>query len=301
MMAYSAAVKYAFGHVPMASSKDEEQYLHEFAQRWGGEEPDAFEHAVLEGEGHDPLFGIFALGSPPYRDMPQVRELLYRSLESTVWQQRWASAIVLGECGDKRALRALLAMLTESLPDSIDALWTPEQGQYENWRILAPILLGELGEPLATPALRTALQHVAHLLKQETWASEDGFAPLALQPADKVTLLVLYEDEIVYTLGRLGAFGALANLHVAEQYLHMWMVHLVMGHLHGRYTWGGITRWRDEPELYSDITYMLLRQYGLTLNEQEQATAAYEQVKHIQLMMRYQEIEYREAKKGGTS
>lgn len=279
----------------MGSDESTEHYVQEYVQRWGRVEPDAFEHAVLEGEGHDVLFGIFALGSPVYRDMPHVRQLLYRELECPIPLQRWASAMVLGECGDKRALRVLCAMLTEFLPERVEDVWIPQQGVFEEWRINAPRLLGALGEPLAIPALRLALLRIAHLLKQETFAPEDAIDPLQGLP-EKATLVV-YEDEIVYALGRLGAFGALVNLPVAEPYLQLWMVHLVMGQLHGRYTSVEITRWRDEPELYSDITYLLLRQFGLTPDEQERATAMYERVKHLQLMWRYQFADYRAGRK----
>lgn len=86
-------------------------------------------------------------------------------------------------------------------------------------------------------------------------------------------LLMCDLDDIIYTLGRLGAFGALTGMQAPELYLRLWMAHLVMGHLDGRFTAAEVYAaafGKPEGAMVAETLAPLLLQY-FGLNEEEQA------------------------------
>jgi hypothetical protein len=262
--------------------------LQAFAARWGAVTPKSLESAIGEGEGEEKLFAIFALGYSDGLTLAQ-RNLIQTQLADMNALVRWASAICLGQAGDKRALPVLCQMLTEYLPQRWEDYFQAPEPRFEQWRTYAPILLGSLGEPLAMPPLRQTLRMLVKLLGQQTVSPDMLFD---LEPADyppEQRNLVFFQDDIVYALGRLGAFGALTGLNAAAPYLDMWMVHLVMGSLHGQYGWEDMMRWKYFPELEADITHALLSKFGLGLDEQTRALDIYGRKKLVELIATYRE------------
>lgn len=151
--------------------------LEAFRARWGGLTPDALARAVQEGEGEEKLFAIVALGGAK---LPQSRTLLLPLLHSAIPEERWASALRLGELGEQEALPALCELLTANLRTALQDFKTSNYDLADDWRSGAPILLEKLGNPAAIPALRTALFHLVQLLEQTT-LSEDALSEYARQ------------------------------------------------------------------------------------------------------------------------
>ena len=243
-----------------------------FAQRWGGLDLAACIRAWDSGDEHDKLFALLALS---HLDAEPARLTVHQALKSERPKERWISAIGLGEVGDKQALPGLCTMLTEFLPEQVDEHPRGQNSFYFVFRGYAPEIIGRMGEPLATPALRQALERMVDLLRQRSVKSIETLP----DPNPYIRDYISYEGNIVYALGRLGAFGALTGLPVVESWLRLWTLHLVMGHLHGAYPWQDMVRWRYHPELEMDIRHTLMFQFGLALDEQHALLDYYERTK----------------------
>lgn len=98
--------------------------------------------------------------------------------------------------------------------------------------------------------------------------------------------LILFEDDIVYTLGRLGGMGVLTGLRAAQPFLQVWAVHLLMAQVHDHYTRSDVAPVLS-PTLEADLRQRLQSMFGLTAEEQEQALALYMLTKKVGILMRY--------------
>lgn len=258
-----------------------------FARSWGGLDLTACIRARQEGEKGDRLFALFALS---HLEDDSARTLVRQALHSADAEERWVSAIGLGEAGDKHALPVLCTILTEFFPNQVSTYSQGEGSFYFAFRAYAPGIIGGLGEPLAVPSLRQSLEQLVSLLDQQTFQPIDAFPHV--NPFTRT--YVRYEDDIVYALGRLGAFGALTGLAAAEPWLRLWMLHLIMGHLHGAYPWQDMVRWRYHQELEMDIRHLLMFRFGLTLPQQDELLDHYERTKLRTLYPTYEAERVRE-------
>ncbi len=201
-------VGYAFDAIEILG-KDEE-YIHLFAERWGGLGLDAFARALREGSPRDQQVAAFALGRTGSR---WARDLLLPFLSYEVPEVRWAAALMLGEMREEVAFSALIRMLQEFLPSSpLSDSWFAFTLPY------VASLLGSWGKEEAVSALRDTLAKLWQI-EQEIGEQED------FQTWWHV------EDALVYALGQLGVLDALTGLNIAQSRLRLWQITLVMGYL----------------------------------------------------------------------
>ncbi len=140
--------------------------------------------------------------------------------------------------------------------------------RYEDAKHGAAYILGELGEPsCASICSAGTFQHLE---------IEQGRPPEPAGQLGKViwscTIRYLqdYENKLVYTLGRLKAFGALWGLEVSEKQLGIWRIHLIMGSLHGQYRSADAMFFRDAPALLLERIRDSLRDiFGVAPADQE--------------------------------
>jgi hypothetical protein len=235
-----------------------EQALEAFAQHWGGFESEAVTNALTTGTGEERALAIFILG---YSGNPQARELLLPFLESADPMEQWASALALGAMRQEEALPVLMHLLDEFLPPRAHPL-EREGGLYHSWRIKVAALLGEWGRTDLVPILRQALQ--------KSWTIEQADITAHKQVWHS------YEDELVYALGQLEAFGALTGLPLPSSRLHLWMVMLSCGFLRARTRYGDLlTQVQINVALQGEITRILEQRFGLSRQEQEDYIDSY--------------------------
>ncbi len=245
-----------------------EELIEGLTRRWGGLDPDTLMHMLREGK-EEHVFALLALG---YAGTSQAAEYMLPFLDSPHKLERWASARGLGRLRDERALPALLTMLTEfqpADPPSKDAFY------YNEWPGSVPGILGAWGRRDAVPALRQALQWTLdHAPRAAGGApgTENGStaAPLLGKWDAERAAWERYQEEIVYALGRLHAFGALTALTQAEARLDSWRVHLVLGALHAQVPMpDAVARWKHVPELEAAVRRLLGERFGATVAEQD--------------------------------
>jgi hypothetical protein len=261
----------------LASPPESEEYLDELTYYWGGVDQGSMLRALAEGDERDRLFALHALG---YLGTDEAHRQLLAHLESERPLERWASAIGLGRMREERALPALVKMLTEFLPPDQEYRASP---YYRGWRFFAPLILGAWGKPEAIPGLRGALR-AAMGVESALPAPPDESARYTSYSEREDW--VRYQDELVYALGRLDAFGALTGVEGTEARLDLWRVHLVMGHLHGRYAIAGIELWREHPQLAQEVTRLLERLFGLDSEERGRSLDRYQLVKAFDVVER---------------
>src|SRR5262249_24239159 len=206
-------------------------YVETFRATWGGLEEASLRRALHEGTDHARLFAVRALGATRAQE---ARAELLPLLASERPLEHWASARELGKLREERGLPAPGHLLTEFLPPApVDRA----SEYYRAWRTEVPFLLGAWGRPESVPPLRAGLQ--AALRVELTLDPADGASGSDLYSWS------LYEDALVYALGRLGGFGALAGIAGAETpshrypgiegvgrpqtHLGQWRVQLVVG------------------------------------------------------------------------
>lgn len=85
-----------------------------------------------------------------------------------------------------------------------------------------------------------------------------------------------YQDELVYALGRLEAFGALTGLDVPATRLRLWMTTLICGTLQARVRYGDIlTQIQIQQKLRDEVTLLLQQRFGLPAKEQQEHIDSY--------------------------
>jgi hypothetical protein len=263
-MGYSNEVAFALAQMEFSSDEQHDAFLDSFVTRWGGLTPAAFIRALREGIAEEPEwsrhFSLFALGASPD---PDNRAIAGSYLESRDPKERWVAAIALGAhmAADPRVFGALQQMLTEFLPDVLRAApWGGGDRFFEMYRGWAPRLLGESANRTSVPSLRSALVAVARLLGQDASASD------ADMPHNDTHVSTnyweQYQDNIVYALGRLTAFGALTGLPVSPSRLYLWAVHLTLGAMHGRFVMRDLLQWRAANSLPQEVLNELANEFG---------------------------------------
>ena len=87
-----------------------------------------------------------------------------------------------------------------------------------------------------------------------------------------------YQDELVYALGRLEAFGALAGFSVPDARLQFWMVLLACGSLQARNRYGDLlTQVQINEPLKKEIAQVLEQRFGVPAGEQAASIDSYAQ------------------------
>lgn len=208
----------------------------------------------------------------------------------------WRSAIPrrLELLGD----RAAIPPLRHALGVLVDMLGQHPQAGDE--QALKPVRLNKSGmkyedvmrvKQFYSPSPATILQRVWERRRSKTGQGVDALLPrpgaigyARRQP--ELNNLFEYQDSIVYTLGRLGALGALTDLEVTKPLSLLWAVHMLMAHVHDRYERSDIFP-ALSPTLEMDLRKQLHYYYGLTTEEQEQALGAYMLTKSTHIWRTY--------------
>jgi hypothetical protein len=239
---------------------DYEREIDAFAQRWHGLETEAFTRALESGTPEERALALFALS---YSDSPNAQAMLYTALESLEPMEQWASALCLGERKDEQALPMLLSCFEEFLPPRLHPLGR-EGGLYHSWRIRAAYLLGEWGRTDLIPALRQALD--------KAWRFEQA------DTIDRKHAWHDYQDELVYALGRLEAFGALVGFSLPAPRLQFWIVILACGSLQAQSRYGDLlTQVQINETLKEEIAQVLERRFGVPVGKQTAYIDSYAQ------------------------
>ncbi len=286
MNALPQHVNYALDMLLFGDPDEARQELADrFAMTWGGFEEAAYARAINQGNGIDQVLAILALGDLA---TSSAREYLLPVLASQHPVARWASAFELGKMREERSLPVLFAMLTEFLPPNPEYTTT---WLYWGWRPLVPQILGAWGQRSATAPLREALRAAKQV---ELAVIAGDYVPnRASEPEDWAR----YQEEIVYALGRIGAWGALTGTQEIESTLLWWRVHLIMGYLHGRYRITSILLWKDHPALREEVERLLEHTFGLDKQERNEALDQYQTEKSFEIWSRYnQEQQEKEQK-----
>lgn len=240
---------------------DYEREIEAFAQRWQGLEAETFTRAFESGTPEEKALALFALN---YSDSPNAQALLTTALESGEPMEQWASALCLGERKDEQALPILLSCLQELLPPRMHPL-EREGGLYHSWRIRVAALFGEWGRKDVVPALRQALDTAWKLEQADT--------------IDRKHVWHDYQDELVYALGRLEAFGALAGFALPDARLQFWMVLLACGALQAWSRYGDLlTQVQINESLKQEIAQVLEQRFGVPAREQAVYIDSYAQI-----------------------
>ncbi len=230
-----------------------EKHVEAFIQRWRELSIQTFLHVLTAGTTQEKVLALLALG---YSGTTHATTILLPYLESTVPMERWASALCLGEIKEERALPILIHMLDEFLPPEHHPL-EPEGGLYHFWRMKAVALLGDWERSDLAPVLRQALTR--------GWEFEQA------DQGKRKQVWHAYQDELLYALGRLGAFGALSGLTFSPSCLCLWIIVLCCGSLQARTRYGDLlTQMQISQELKDEVAHTLQHRFGLSTKEQEE-------------------------------
>jgi hypothetical protein len=239
---------------------DAKQKIEAFAQRWNGLETEAFSRALENGTQEEKAVALFVLSD---RNVPNIQEILLAALESIEPMEQWASTLCLGEKKDKQALPVLLSFFNEFLPPAIHPL-EREGGLYHAWRIRTASLLGEWGRKDMVPAIRKAFG--------KAWKLEQA------DIIDRKHVWHEYQDELIYALGRLEAFGSLVGFTLPEARLRFWLVLLAAGSLQARNRYGDfLTQIQINETLQHEIAQVLEQRFGISPEHQMSYIDAYAQ------------------------
>ena len=312
------------------------RFLTRFKQRWGGISADTLAEVArrfappldmalsevkapgysmaLEpetAEEEDTLFVLAALGVIHTTETPF---LLLPYLASQRTQECWLAAYGLAALHDERALPTLARMLVEFVGP--DQPWSLERGQVyiiKTWYYQLLRLLPDWGDPRIAPLVRAALiatVHAEELEVPEPHGPEQEFVWLGTRCTGEDARQKFHwelkrwiEEELllIYTLGRLGAFGALMGVPTRSDldYLrsvlssngernqmaisapedqlndfrgNIWRVHACFGYLESRFRnrLGTVYSFKDAPgleteieELVQEIKWLLAGRFGL--------------------------------------
>lgn len=227
--------------------------LDAFLQRWGGTERETLTQVLSTGTQEEQAIALFIIG---YSGIPQAQELLRPFLHSHTPLLRWVSALCLGELKDEQALPVLINLLDEFLPPRLHP-FEREGGLYQFWRIKAVSLLGAWQRDDLAPVLRRALVKSWELEQADTIDRKQVWHP--------------YQDELVYNLGRLGAFGSLTSFALPAPRLHLWLVMLSCGSLQARTRYGDLlTQLQINATLQQEVTHVLELRFGIPAEEGKQ-------------------------------
>jgi hypothetical protein len=251
---------YDFGYDEMREGALE--YLAGFTQRWGKPSPDNLltiarrfapgqPRSASEFEANGAAMDDVALGGPDTIEevdttfalatlgvmrIPEAPAVLVLYLTSPYAHERWLAAFGLAVMHDERALPALGRMLVEFIGPNQPASRDSPAGYYiQILRSYLPQVLADWGDPRLVPLVRTALiatiqaeeidLHEPHGPENEIvvpgerrfvgWEAWEWFRLEQRQWMEE-------EHQLVYLLGRLGAFGALAGVPTRPGIYYYW-------------------------------------------------------------------------------
>lgn len=263
--------------------------------------PDTIEEA-------DATFALAALG---IMRPPEAPAALVPYLTSPYALERWLAAFGLVALHDERALSALGRMLVEFIGPNQPASRHSAAGYYiQTLRSYLPQMLAEWGDPRLAPLLRTAL--IATVRAEEievpdlpevdpgfVWNGRHYTGPGVERSFygfySKQLEWVNEEHQLVYTLGRMGAFGALegvptrrgvysrqmalTSVNGGENYFepclpeshaetfraNVWRVHMCFGALESRFCGRMETAFdfSGAPELAEAVEQLLAGKFGM--------------------------------------
>ena len=268
---------YAIGYICPNGECSDIEYLADFEQHFGpcstahlaalarrhagtyvGSTPSAEVRQVTD-VGDEIHFVLLMLGVwPEHPQADLARSALVEYLASPELRERLECAISLSHLRDKRAVPALLALLTDGLPDpkrlETETLQQPEMHQtrssyqsFDKYRLLReeiPELLVRWKAREAIPALRHALALTVQIEREEArrtlqWRSRGHWRT--------------YQWDLVIALGRFSAFGALTEIEPPEE--NMWR----LGVRHN------VPEGTREPIVKGDPKQYLLQQWQVLL------------------------------------
>jgi len=255
-------------------------------------------------------------------------------LHSHHLHERWVSAIWLGYLHDDQALPILSDMLTTVFPTQ--EVWAPDGGSqycFTGWRNRVPEILQRWGSSECISILRAALITVvtreqAELIRPTgttlsyRWADEifTGDEALRCYYSD-LSQWVTYEHRFIYSLGYLGAFGALfgietpvgvysadgdyleqelrrippkprtAHQHPTRFRANVWRVHACCGFLESTYSvrQKRVYAFTETPDFAEAVANLLNVQFGLDRAAQHEAMNDYEAAAFLSAVTRYYE------------
>lgn len=239
---------------------DYERERDAFAERWHGFDTEALTRAFEGGTPEEKAVALFALSAS---QSPNTQALLDAALEGSEPTVQWASALCLAERKDERALPVLLSFFEDMLPPRLHPL-EREGGLYHFWRMKAASLLADWRRKEVIPALRQALD--------TAWRLEQA------DIIDRKHVWHDYQDELVYALGRLEAFGILAGFSLPAPRLQFWMILLACGSLQARSRYGDLlTHVQINETLKGEIAQVLEQRFGIPDKEQQAYIDSYAQ------------------------
>lgn len=238
------------------------EYLADFTQRWGKPVPDNLlaiarrfapgqPRSASEVEANSAAMDDVALGGPDTPEEadatfalailgvtrpPEASAALVPYLTSPYAEERWLAALGLAAMHDERALSALGRMLVEFIGPNQPASRDSAVGYHiQTLRSYLPQVLADWGDSRLAPLLRTAL--IATVQAEEIelhepygpeqaifvpggrrfvgWEAWEWFRHTQRQWMEE-------EHQLVYALGRLGAFGALAGVPTRPGIYYYW-------------------------------------------------------------------------------
>lgn len=128
----------------------------------------------------------------------------------------------------------------------------------------AACLLGEWGRKDPVPALRQAFDTAWRLEQADT--------------IDRKHVWHDYQDELIYALGRLEAFGALVGFPLPVLRLQFWIVLLACGSLQARSRYGDLlTQVQINEPLREEIAQVLEQRFGIPTEQQTAYIDSYAQ------------------------
>ncbi len=215
-------VSYAFNAIRVISTEEWlQEDIESFTQRWGGVDLSTFARVLHQAQGDDQMVAAFALG---HTRSAWAKDLLLPFLQSDDPGVRWAAALSLGDMKEERAQPVLVQMLHEFLPPPYTPLGEAGPDWFEIEHLHVAHLLGRWGDVALIPIVRETLVRV--------WQVERD-APENINEVGTQDLR-LYQDELAYALGQLGAFNALTGLDALAPRYRVWTVNLAFGYLNAQ-------------------------------------------------------------------
>lgn len=157
-------------------------------------------------------------------------------------------------------------MLTEYFPAWVYDKELNNPNWFEENRLRIPPLLDLWDNAALVVPLRQAL--VASLAVKQTWSASIGpFLGASLR---------FYQDALIRSLGRRGAFGVLAGLALPAELNDAFVVHMVIGYCRieedGRFL---NHVWERDAQVYEAMARVMEQQFGLSEQEQHACLEQY--------------------------
>ncbi len=187
---------------------------------------------------------------------PGVQDILWPYVASADRQERWVATLALGRRRDARVFDTLQELLLEGLKEDLPSYHRTQEEEevgvkqkyidvymvrntqkmrYE-WflekRCAIAEILAAWGDPHAVPALRRALRACWEIEQGPGCQADGKWGPLRNQ------WWHTYEDCLAYTLGQFDAWGALLDLGLPRDHLHIAIIYQILGSLHITSTFG---------------------------------------------------------------